>query len=148
MDGIRYAGFWIRCVAALLDTLWILLLVVPLLTLVYGPGYWGNPSANLGVWDLVINYLLPAAAVILFWRYRSATPGKMLLHLTIRDAKTGQKPSAGQCVIRYLGYYLASIPLLLGIFWIAIDARKQGWHDKLAGTVVVREDKQPDQAAS
>jgi len=36
-------------------------------------------------------------------------------------------------------YFLSGLPLLLGIFWIAFDGRKQGWHDKLAGTVVVRQ---------
>jgi uncharacterized RDD family membrane protein YckC len=37
-----------------------------------------------------------------------------------------------------LGYYVASIPLLAGIIWVAFDPRKQGWHDRLARTVVVR----------
>jgi len=40
---------------------------------------------------------------------------------------------------RYFGYFLASIPLGLGLLWVAFDKRKQGWHDKLAGTVVIRE---------
>jgi len=54
------------------------------------------------------------------------------------DAETGAKPSRRQLVIRYLGYYVASIPLLAGLAWVAFDPRKQGWHDKLARTVVVR----------
>jgi uncharacterized RDD family membrane protein YckC len=40
-------------------------------------------------------------------------------------------------LIRYIGYYLSTIPLLLGLIWVAVDPRKQGWHDKLAGTAVV-----------
>ena len=43
-----------------------------------------------------------------------------------------------QFIIRYLGYYVAMLPLFLGIIWVGIDKRKQGWHDKLAGTVVIR----------
>ncbi len=39
---------------------------------------------------------------------------------------------------RYLGYFASTIPLCLGFLWIAFDKRKQGWHDKLAGTVVIR----------
>ena len=40
--------------------------------------------------------------------------------------------------MRYLGYYVSIIPLFLGLIAVAFDPRKQGWHDKLAGTVVVR----------
>lgn len=39
---------------------------------------------------------------------------------------------------RYLAYYVSLIPFGLGFIWVAFDGRKQGWHDKLAGTVVVR----------
>jgi uncharacterized RDD family membrane protein YckC len=44
----------------------------------------------------------------------------------------------GQSVGRYFAYLVSIIPLCLGFAWIAFDARKQGWHDKLAGSVVVR----------
>jgi uncharacterized RDD family membrane protein YckC len=40
--------------------------------------------------------------------------------------------------LRYAGYFVALLPVGLGILWVAFDARKQGWHDKLAKTVVVR----------
>jgi len=80
-------------------------------------------------------------AVIIFWIYKSATPGKIATRLTIVDAKTGNKPSTRQFVIRYLGYYVSTLPLLLGFIWVGIDKRKQGFHDKLAGTVVLRSTK-------
>ena len=81
---------------------------------------------------------LPAIAIVLFWIYRQATPGKIAIAARIVDAETGGKPSTRQLVIRYLGYYVSMLPLLAGIVWVAFDPRKQGWHDKLAGTVVVR----------
>jgi uncharacterized RDD family membrane protein YckC len=62
----------------------------------------------------------------------------MAISATIVDANTGKRPTTGQFIGRYLAYYVSMIPLFLGFFWIGIDARKQGWHDKLAGTVVVR----------
>jgi uncharacterized RDD family membrane protein YckC len=64
----------------------------------------------------------------------------MMLNLRIADAETGGTPTTGQFLGRYLGYYVAAIPLFLGIIWVGIDKRKQGWHDKLAGTVVIRND--------
>jgi uncharacterized RDD family membrane protein YckC len=62
----------------------------------------------------------------------------MAISARIVDAKTGGKPSSGQLIARYLGYFVATLPFLLGFFWVAFDPRKQGWHDKLAHSVVVR----------
>ena len=134
----EYAGFWIRAGAALIDTVIIMIIILPILSAVYGPAYWFDDSFVKGFWDFVFSYLLPAVGVILFWVYKSATPGKIATKLTIVDAKTGTKPTTGQFVIRYLGYYVAMLPIFLGIIWVGIDQRKQGWHDKLAGTVVLR----------
>lgn len=138
MNNLEYAGFWVRTGAALIDTVLLLLIISPILTLIYGQDYWLGTSFFFGFWDLMFNYIFPAIAVILFWVYKSATPGKMALNLSIVDAKTGGKPSTGQLIGRYLAYYVSIIPLLLGLIWVGIDKRKQGWHDKLAGTVVVR----------
>jgi len=138
MNNLEYAGFWIRVGASLIDTVILLLITTPLLLMIYGDTYWDSQSFVLGSWDFIISYIFPAIAVIVFWTYKSATPGKMALKLTILDAKTGQKPTTQQFIIRYLGYFVSSIPFLLGLIWVGIDKRKQGWHDKMAGTVVVR----------
>lgn len=137
-EPVEYGGFWIRVGAALIDSLLILLVIGPLLTLIYGQKYWLGAVGSTGYWDILFNYVLPAAAIVAFWIYKSATPGKMALGLVIVDADTGQKPSTAQCIGRYLAYYVATLPLLLGIIWVGIDKRKQGWHDKLARTVVIR----------
>ena len=141
MKEQEYAGFWIRTGAAIIDTILILIIILPILTAIYGTDYWVSESFIQGYWDVLFNYILPAIAVIIFWVYKSATPGKMATKLTIVDAKTGGKPSTGQFIGRYLGYYVSMIPLFLGIIWVGIDKRKQGWHDKLAGTVVIRTNK-------
>ena len=62
----------------------------------------------------------------------------MAIGARIVDVATGRPASPAQLVVRYLGYFVASIPLFLGIIWVAFDARKQGWHDKIAGIVAVR----------
>ena len=135
--GQQYAGFWIRLFASVIDSVLIMLLAAPLLTAIYGQDYWMDPTQSSTAIDALINYLLPALVIILFWIYRSATPGKMILNIAIVDAKTGGKPSTGQFIGRYLGYYLSMLPLFLGFFWVAFDKRKQGFHDKLAGTLVI-----------
>lgn len=137
-DQPVYAGFWIRVVASLIDTILILLITAPILIGIYGLEYFESEAIIAGTWDFLISWVLPAIAIIMFWTYRSATPGKMLVKAKIVDAKTGDKPSTGQFVGRYFGYFVSMIPLMLGIIWVAFDKRKQGWHDKLAGTVVIR----------
>lgn len=141
MNDQEYAGFWIRAGAGIIDTILLLIIIIPIMTAVYGETYWDPDIYYFGIWDVIFNYVLPAIAVILFWFYKSATPGKMALKLSIVDEKSGLKPSIKQFIIRYLGYYVSSIPLLLGIIWVGIDKRKQGWHDKMAGTVVVKNNK-------
>jgi uncharacterized RDD family membrane protein YckC len=137
-EELEYVGFWPRVGAALIDSLLVLMVTAPLLTWVYGGDYWYSTKVLHGPVDFVITWILPAIAVILFWMYRQATPGKMAIGARVVDAVTGQAPSTRQLFIRYLGYYVSTIPLLLGLIWVAVDPRKQGWHDKLAGTVVVR----------
>jgi hypothetical protein len=88
--------------------------------------------------DFVISWVLPAIAVVIFWIKKQATPGKMIISARIADAQTGADMSTRQAVIRYLAYFVSIIPLCLGLIWVAFDPRKQGWHDKIAGTVVVR----------
>lgn len=138
MSEQEYAGFWVRVGAAIIDSILLLIVISPLMTAIYGIQYWTNQSYFLGFWDVVLNYLLPAVAIIIFWIYRSATPGKMMLKLSIVDAKTGGHPSKGQYIGRYLAYYVSAIPLFLGLIWVGFDKRKQGWHDMLAGTLVVK----------
>jgi len=62
----------------------------------------------------------------------------MLLGLKIVDATTFEKPSLGKPIIRYIGYYPSTLVVGLGFIWVAFDPEKQGRHDKLADTVVVR----------
>ena len=98
----------------------------------------GAIAGFAGPADFILSWVAPAVAVVLFWLYRQATPGKMLVSARVVDAKTGNSLSVGQSIGRYLAYFVSTIPLCLGFLWIAFDLRKQGWHDKLAGTVVVR----------
>ena len=137
---IEYAGFWIRVGAAIIDTLLLMVITFPLLIAIYGWDYFdaGVTGFIAGPADVLISWVFPAIAVILFWVYRQATPGKMVLSLRIQDANTGGSLSRGQSVGRYLGYFLVTLPLGLGLIWVAFDKKKQGWHDKLAHTVVVK----------
>jgi uncharacterized RDD family membrane protein YckC len=95
------------------------------------------PPAPPSPVELLIKIGLPACAFLVFWKYRSATPGKMIFRSRIVDATTLGPPSNSQLIIRYLGYYLGVMTCLMGFVTILFDKRRQGIHDKLANTVVI-----------
>ncbi len=90
-DDVVYAGFWIRLAATLIDTVLVALVTFPLLWWIYGARYFdGSQSGTFaGPADFLISWVMPSLAVILFWRHRQATPGKILLSLRVVDAATG-----------------------------------------------------------
>jgi uncharacterized RDD family membrane protein YckC len=140
---VIYVGFWKRLLAMLIDSV-ILAVVILLIALpFYGPEYFqlSKQGKTMG-FDLLVQIVMPALAAILFWRFRGATPGKMLFSAKIVDANTFGPPSTGKLVGRYFAYLVSMIGLMLGFLWIAFDPRKQGWHDKLAGTVVIQEEEE------
>lgn len=136
-----YIGFWKRVAASLIDTLAVFAVVLPVLIAVYGTSYFSKAQEGLaGPVDFLLQVVFPAVAVILFWKFRGATPGKMLFSARVVDAKTLGPLSNGQAIGRYFAYFVSILPLMLGFLWVAFDKRKQGFHDKLAGTVVIEAD--------
>ncbi|MCG8465137.1 MAG: RDD family protein [Xanthomonadales bacterium] len=135
---VQYAGFWVRFVASLIDSVLMMMIMFPLLIGYYGSSYLDSTAIIRGGFDFLVSWVFPIVAVLLFWIYRAATPGKMALGLRIVDSRSGGKCTVGQLILRYVGYYLSMIPLFLGFIWAGFDRRKQGWHDKIASTVVVK----------
>jgi uncharacterized RDD family membrane protein YckC len=143
-SDVEYAGFWSRVGASLIDTVIVLTATYPLLWLVYR-GDWdrifatGLSEQPQMLWmDIFINYILPFAYTVAVWLLWSASPGKILMGMKIVDAQSGKDINLKQSIIRYIGYFPAMMVFMIGIFWIAFDKRKQGWHDKMANTVVIR----------
>lgn len=133
-----YVGFWPRLGSQIIDGIIVAIITYPILFMAYGTGYFTKTTFVLGPSDVVLNYLFPIVWTVGFWTYRQATPGKMVIGAKIISAKTGGKPSTGQFIGRYFAYILSALPLCLGFLWAAWDPKKQTWHDKLAGTYVVR----------
>ena len=138
MNEQEYAGFWVRFGATLIDTVIIVIVITIPLSIIYGEQYWLGSQYIRGFWDFILGWVVPIVATIWFWLRYLGTPGKMALKLKIVDAKTGKKMTTGQAIGRYFAYLVSIIPFCLGFIWLGIDSRKQGWHDKLAGTVVIK----------
>jgi uncharacterized RDD family membrane protein YckC len=132
---LEYVGFWARAWAGLLDVILLAALFSPLLQLaergaaaVLTPGPAG-----------LLSWLLCATAAVFFYMTPGTTPGQLAISAVVVDARTGCPPALPQRIGRVLGLLLALAPCGLGFLWVAFQPRKQGWHDKLAGTLVVRE---------
>ncbi|TMH20376.1 MAG: RDD family protein [Betaproteobacteria bacterium] len=139
----RYVGFWKRLAASIIDIIILVAIIAPIEIAIFGRGYLvlAMQGKTLAV-DIWVQLILPLVAAILLWRYRSATPGLMLMSARIVDAATLAPASMRKLVIRavvLLVMWIVIIPLV-GVLWIAFDKRKQGWHDKLAGTVVIQDE--------
>jgi uncharacterized RDD family membrane protein YckC len=71
------------------------------------------------------------------WTAFGRTPGKLLLGMKI-TTREGRRIGLMAALVRYVGYFISGALFALGFFWIALDRKNQGWHDKLARTYVVR----------
>ncbi|OAN11241.1 hypothetical protein A3K86_19985 [Photobacterium jeanii] len=155
MENTQYVGFWKRVIANVIDTILISVVVWSIYSIFDASGndffveftdgeqthyeYNGRYSTDVespAIFSF-INFLLPAAIILACWHYLSATIGKMAVKAVIVDAKTGGEPTFIQLVIRYIGYLISGILFGLPFIWVGIDKRKQGLHDKAAGTLVV-----------
>ena len=127
--NVKYAGFWIRFSAAIWDTLilGIPLGILQVLLLQY-----------TGI--IAFEYLIALSWVIItvcMEGIRGGTPGKLLLGLKIQNEK-GKLIGIPYAILRYIGKMLSTIILCIGFFMIGWDKKKQGLHDKIAKTYVVK----------
>lgn len=145
---VRYAEFGDRFMAFLIDSIVQLPLVAPFLWFLLRAdimAFNGDPvllaqqlteSMESPLGRLIL-YGIPLVYCVVFWKFRSATPGKLLLDMKIVDATTGANPSSGRLLLRYLGYIVCVLSFFVGFLWIVFDKRRQGWHDKMANTLVI-----------
>ncbi|MBN2894653.1 MAG: RDD family protein [Campylobacterales bacterium] len=152
---MRYAGFWVRLVASLIDTL-VIALPLGIVVYVLSDGAWmdlgasleairmassGNTAAlhvrpqNDMTWELIFE-LLMAAVIILFWRrWAGATPGKKMMGIEVVSLD-GTPLGNRQLLTRYIGYIVSTLPLLAGFVMVAFRKDKRALHDLLSGTAV------------
>ena len=158
MTDRRYGGFWRRYVAYLIDK--IVLYLVSLFLIVVGSIALGHSGVSIsrimetgdlprgmGLFAAIYAVTMLFTDMIYFtWFHGSVgqTPGKMLLGLRVIQA-SGEKMTFGLAFLRWVGTLVSALFLWLGYLWIAVDWRKQGWHDKIAATLVVRAVNEPEE---
>lgn len=127
---MNYAGFWIRFAAAFLDSVivvavsWILMLVLL--------------AVNLGAIGFLIQLLLGIGYYVWFQSRTGQTLGKKVMKIKVVNA-SGATPSIGTFALReLLGKLVSVLILYIGFLMVAWDSKKQGLHDKIASTYVVK----------
>ena len=159
--GIVYAGFGVRFVAYVID--WIILGVVSSViwfgALAVGISAVGvdrfstlstvsstitpdEAAAALTFAEylyagLGLAWLVTALYFIVMW-HTGGTVGMRALGLRVAREEDGRPIGFGRATARYLGYLVDWLALGIGLLWVGVDSRKQGWHDKIAGTLVVK----------
>jgi len=123
--AVEYVGGLIRLGAAIIDGVIISLISSVLQWLAHGP-------------EIVSGILLFCLYHWLFTGLRGQTPGKMALGIKVVDAQ-GNRPTLRVAALReVLGKLISTVVLCLGFLWIETNKQKQGWHDRIAGTYVVK----------
>jgi uncharacterized RDD family membrane protein YckC len=145
-DTLVYAGFWRRALAWLIDFIVRQLMGTALQLVLFGlvaPGAGllenpGDPNAlRLTGAFMLLALALDAAYFATCWHELQGSLGHLAVGARVRDAQGRGDLTWPQCVVRYFACLIAWLPLGLGFVWAGIDERKQGWHDKIASTVVV-----------
>ena len=146
-QGIPYAGFWIRFVAVIIDgvIVFVATLVVEIVLAIFIGLLARATGAPLDVsqggpltWlSYLVSFTISVGYFIYYWGMGS-TPGMRFFRLAVVDAETGQPIGFSRAAMRYLGYVISVIPCYIGLIWAAFDPKKQGWHDKIANSIVVQ----------
>lgn len=143
------AGFASRMIAFILDLVIICMILllagifVQLIGLYFPLNRLLAQIVGIGTGDalrapvaLVFTIAVFSGYPVFFWTMMGQTPGKWALGL--RVVRTDGRPlTIWRSILRYLAYWLSALPLFLGFVWIIFDAKRQGWHDKIADTCVI-----------
>jgi len=137
---IRYAGFWIRVVAYIIDAI-ILAIVGAVIAAALGVNVSDTQHLTQNgryqgaqALDLVVSFAYFAG----LWTVMGGSLGQRIFGMRIVDANSGAPIGFGKAALRWLGLIISFLVCFIGVIWVAFDGRKQGWMDKIAGTVVVR----------
>jgi uncharacterized RDD family membrane protein YckC len=136
---MQFGGYGARLIAYVIDGV---ILTIALFVLVFVAAIPAAASGSQGTnavtsLAVLIVIVLSLAYFPFFWTRSGQTPGMRPFNLYVVRDRDGGRVSGGQAVLRLIGMWVASIPFYLGFIWIFIDSRRRGWHDLIAGTVVV-----------
>jgi uncharacterized RDD family membrane protein YckC len=146
-----YGGFWRRGVAFLIDKtilffISLMLFFIGILAMSLGFASGDDVLSIETFTKLTSNFMISYCTMtlllnVIYFTYFHGTTGqtlgKKIFGLKVVQ-KTGEPMTLGIAFLRWVGYLISALIFYLGFIWIAFDTRKQGWHDKIAGTCVIK----------
>ena len=130
--GAQLAGLGPRLISGIIDGV-ILYVVNFIISLILGSNGAGLAS--------LISLIIGIGYFVYFWSMRNGqTVGKQVMGLRVVKAD-GTPITPVTALLRYIGYFVNTVLIFLGWIWIIIDSQHQGFHDKIAGTLVVTANK-------
>ena len=144
--GFRFASHGARLVAYIVDIVIVSILVTIVaivLAIPLGIGVASGSAGLAGFSGLLLFVAIFGVSIGYFpwfWMRTGQTPGMRLFRLRVVRDRDGGPVSGGQAVLRLIGYWISGAVFYLGYVWILIDSRRRGWHDLIAGTIVVETD--------
>lgn len=139
-EALPKAGFWMRVVAALLDGILVFLLQLVFGLLLAMAGFAASTAGGQEIGGLVtlFGYALSFAYYIVFTGHCGQTPGKMALRIKV-IRRDGSEIGYGRAAFREVpGKFVSAILLGIGYLMVAFDEQKQGLHDRIADTYVIK----------
>ena len=138
--GVAFAPHGARLLSYLLDCLILFIVLAVFWVIVLAAGTAAGTGGALAGFGIL---LVGTIAVSIgywpwFWMRGGQTPGMKPFGLFVVDDRTGGPVSGGAAALRYLGYIINGIALYIGFAWVLVDKRRRGWHDLIAGTVVIK----------
>ncbi len=145
LTPVQYAGFGSRFLASIIDAVIILtvnFVVGFVIGFILGLAGMSSDTSLLSTVKFILNmfsYAFSFFYYIYFIGAKGQTPGKMIMKVKVVKASDSSVPGLLSAFLREaIGKFLSSIAVLLGYFWMLWDPKKQTWHDKIAGTIVVK----------
>jgi len=136
------AGFWVRLGAFWLDAISILSIAMLIGSLTYSTAIGKALFPNRDKVGLFFALLFIIYHALFLGRFRT-TPGKRFFGLGISPVNPSGRFGYSDAFLRTLGYFVSAVCLGIGFLFIVLDPRNQGWHDKIAGTLVIKKHRVP-----
>lgn len=136
----NYAGFWIRVVATFIDGFIVFMLqfVLGFLLAIAGVAAGNSGGEEISWLVMLFGYVLSFAYYIIFTGHCGQTPGKMALRIKVIRCD-GSAISYRRAAFReVVAKFISGIILGIGYLMVAFDDRKQGLHDRMADTYVIK----------
>ena len=130
-ENQKYANFGLRLLAYLIDVV-VIMIASSVISMAFA-------AMKLQAFGTLVGVVVAWGYLIYFTGSTGQTLGKKALGLKVVKVGTNQNPDYVTAFLREIvGRFISSLVLLLGYLWIIWDDKRQGWHDKIAGTVVIK----------